>query len=181
MVRSVANRVMWVGKATVFLVGLAVILALVFWVANVVLRMGGKPFLPGESDRINGISQQVGSDGGAGRALVVEPLARRRTPQGYAHVSVGGTTPTFDPARSKGVNDVVTIQGSDARYCFDLTFKPKVAVGSPVINHSAIVATATPPDNFNQNCPEGYRDAAVRTYASQTGAEVPVSFKIVFR
>jgi hypothetical protein len=152
MVRSVVNRVMWVGRATVFMVGLAVILALVFWVANVVLGVGGKPFLPGEPDRINTITQQIGS-GGADQTLAVEPLARRRAPQGYAHVNVGGTTPTFDPTRSKGVNDVVTIQGSDARYCFDLTFKPNVAVGSPFINNNAVVATATPPDTLTRTAP----------------------------
>lgn len=67
-----------------------------------------------------------------------------------------------------------------SRVCFDLAFVPDVAVGSPFINNAAIVATATPPDNFNQNCPEGFRDAAVRTY-SNAGVEEPVSFKIMFR
>ncbi len=34
MIRSVAGKVMWVGRATVFLMGVAVILALLFGVAS---------------------------------------------------------------------------------------------------------------------------------------------------
>ena len=158
--------------------GLAVILVLLFVAANMVLGTGGKLFTPGESGETNGITQLVESDAGEERVLEVEPVARRRAPQGYAHVNVDGT---FDPSRSKGVNDVTTDAGGPGRYCFDLTFTPNVVVGSPFINNSAVVATATPPDNFNIPCPEGYRDAAVRTYASQDGSAVPVSFKIMFR
>ena len=146
-------------------------------------RAGLSPLLKNE------ILQHIRSDAGAGQVLSVEPLARRRPPpQGYAHVNLGTTStpPTFDPARSKGVNGVTAVQDSGSgqyipsRVCFDLTFTPNVAGGSPFINNAAIVATATPPDNLNQNCPEGYRDAAVRTYAN-AGTETPVSFKIIFR
>ena len=50
MIRSVFGKVMWVGRATVFLAGLAVILALVFGVALVALAgMGGAP--PSTSER----------------------------------------------------------------------------------------------------------------------------------
>ena len=37
MVRSAASKVMWVGRATVFVVGLAVIMALLFGVATMAL------------------------------------------------------------------------------------------------------------------------------------------------
>ena len=109
----------------------------------------------------------------------MEPVARRRAPpQGYAHVNYDGT---FDPARLKGVNDVVKTAPTSGRYCFDLTFVPNVVVGSPFINNNATVATATPPDTFNIACSAGYRDAAVRTYAADDSSEVSVSFKIMFR
>ena len=89
---------------------------------------------------------------------------------------------TFDPARSKGVNDSVKTAPTEGRYCFDLTFVPNVVVGSPFINNNATVATATLPDAFNIACPEGYRDAAVRTYAANTSAEISdVSVNIMFR
>ena len=54
MVRSVLGKVMWVGRATVFLVGLAVILALVFGVATsafAALSKPGDPFKLGWSTR----------------------------------------------------------------------------------------------------------------------------------
>jgi hypothetical protein len=179
MLRSAVSKVMWVGRATVFLVGLGVILAVLFWAVAIVLGAAGKPSFSGDAEQANGISPLVGSDAGADRVLDVEPVGRRKPPpQGYAHVNVNGT---FDPNRSKGVNGISTDAGGPGRYCFDLTFKPNVVVGSPFINNSAVVATATPPDNFNIACPEGFRDAAVRTYASEDGAAVPVSFKIMFR
>ena len=180
MLRSVASKVMWVGRATVFAVGLAVILALLLVAASMVLGTGGKPSIPGESGQTNGTSRLVGSDAGAERVLDLEPLARRRTlTQGYAHVNNDGT---FDPTRSKGVKRVTKTAPNTGKYCFDLAFTPNVVVGSPFINNNATVATATPPDNFFISCPEGYQDAAVRTYAANTSAEVSdVSFKIMFR
>lgn len=41
MLRSAASKVMWVGRATIFLVGLAVILALLFGVVSTALAHGG--------------------------------------------------------------------------------------------------------------------------------------------
>ena len=46
MLRTTASKVMWVGRTTVFAVGLVVILALMFVAANMVLGIGGKS-LPG--------------------------------------------------------------------------------------------------------------------------------------
>lgn len=48
MIRSAAGKVMWVGRATVFMVGLAVILALVFGAATTAMGADGKPFLLGK-------------------------------------------------------------------------------------------------------------------------------------
>jgi hypothetical protein len=56
MIRSVFGKVMWVGRATVFLVGLAVILALVFGVATAAfaaLSKPGDPFKLGVVNEIN--------------------------------------------------------------------------------------------------------------------------------
>ncbi len=51
MVRSTVGKVMWIGRATVFLVGLAVILALVLGVASTALGADGKPSLVGQLQR----------------------------------------------------------------------------------------------------------------------------------
>ena len=62
MIRSILSRVMWVGRATVFTVGLAVTLALMLGVVTVALAaVPGDPFRLGRSNTINAISTLVGS------------------------------------------------------------------------------------------------------------------------
>ena len=67
MVRRAATKVMWVGRATVFLVGLAVILALVVGVASTAFGANGKPFLLGKKNVASAVSTLVRR--GAGPAL----------------------------------------------------------------------------------------------------------------
>jgi hypothetical protein len=189
VVRSVASKVMWVRRATVFLVGFAVILALLFGVAYVVLGAGGKSFLSGNSGQTDGISQLVGSDAGADQVLAVEPLARRRAPtQGSAQVLPACTTAptpvcTFEDSKAvKGVTRT-TPPGSGVAnlYCFDLAFIPHVAVASPFVNNNAVVATAARED-VPASCTAPYTDAAARTYAADTGENrADIGFAIVFR
>jgi hypothetical protein len=63
MVRSTVSKVMWVGRVTVFLVGLAVILAGLFGVANAALAGTGvgATFNLGKLNTVNRLSQLVGS------------------------------------------------------------------------------------------------------------------------
>jgi hypothetical protein len=63
MLRSAASKVMWVGRATVFLVGLAVIVAMVLGVASAALAGTGigDTFDLGRLNTVNRISQLVGS------------------------------------------------------------------------------------------------------------------------
>ena len=68
MVRSVFGKVMWVGRATVFLVGLAVILALIFGVATAAfaaLSKPGDPFKLGVVNEIDRLTTLVGAKAGA--------------------------------------------------------------------------------------------------------------------
>jgi hypothetical protein len=68
MVRIVFSKVMWVGRATVFLVGLAVILALIFGVATAAfaaLSKPGDPFKLGVVNEINRLTTLVGAKAGA--------------------------------------------------------------------------------------------------------------------
>ncbi len=64
------SKVMWVGRATVFLVGLAVILALVLGVATTALGANGKPFLLGKKNVASAISTLVKQ--GPGPALKLQ-------------------------------------------------------------------------------------------------------------
>ena len=175
MARSLVDKVMWVGRATVFSVGLVAILALLFAVAYVAFGT-----LSGNADQPPGISQQLGS-GGADQVLSLDPLAVRQGPtRGFARVEADGD---FDPTRSVEVIDVQELAGQTGVYCFDLTFRPKVAVGSPFINNAAFIATSTYPDGGvspRDDCPAGYRDLAVKTYGSDGAPHGDVNFDIVF-
>lgn len=104
-------------------------------------------------------------------------------PRGYAHVEIDGGIDADYP--SEGVNGVVVPTDDFSLYCFDLTFTLKAAVGATHINNSGVVATATPSaDPFSNpipgRCQTPLRDAAVRTYGSDTGSGTAINFQIVF-
>ena len=62
MLRSAVSKVMWVGRATVFMVGLAVILALVFGIASRALGANGQAWILGQGN----VATAITSLGGAG-------------------------------------------------------------------------------------------------------------------
>lgn len=101
-------------------------------------------------------------------------------PRGYANVLINGG---FDPARSKGINSVVVSTEPTAgtnTYCFDLAFAPKIAVASPFLANSAVVATTTAPNPMLTNdCPDTHEDAAARTFGSSANPE-RINFQIIF-
>jgi hypothetical protein len=176
MLKSAASKVIWVGRATVFMVGLAVILALAFAAASTVL--GGRS-LPGYYNQIDPITQLVGSD--AGGNLNMEPMAMRRQieyPRGYAQVNVSLTAVTL--TGSKGVNDVKRSTTDNSVYCFDLKFVPRAAVASGHINNNATVGIGLG-SAIPAGCPAGYRDATGRTFAANTSeARSDLNFNIIF-
>ncbi len=65
--KSIFGKVMWVGKGTVFLVGLSVILAAVMGVASMAFAAKGKPFILGKSNVATKVSTLIKK--GAGPAL----------------------------------------------------------------------------------------------------------------
>ena len=181
MLKGAVGKVMWVGRATVFAVGLAVILALAFAAASMVLGVNGGRTLPGDYDHINPITQLVGSDAGANQVLSVDPLAMRRqieVPRGYAQVNVSPTTVTL--TGSKGIKGVVRHPSATGVYCFDLAFSPKTAVASAHINNNATVGTALG-SAVPSGCPASHREAAAKTYAGNTSEALnDINFNIVF-
>ena len=70
MLRSAARKVMWVGRATVFLVGIAVILALLFGEASMAFARDGEFLLLGERNVAQSLSTLVNQ--GTGPALSLE-------------------------------------------------------------------------------------------------------------
>jgi hypothetical protein len=78
MLRNAARKVMWVGRATVFVVGLAVILALVLGVATAALGANGDFFRVGQSNFASAVSVLDKSGAGPALRLLVDsgaPLA----------------------------------------------------------------------------------------------------------
>ena len=66
MLRSAAGKIMWVGKATTFCVGLAVVLALVLSVGSAALAaLPGDPFKLGQTNRVDHLSALVSDLSGA--------------------------------------------------------------------------------------------------------------------
>jgi hypothetical protein len=65
MIKSMAGKVVWVGRATVFLVGLAVILALVVGVATSALGANGQSFLLGKGNLATAITKLTGNVNGS--------------------------------------------------------------------------------------------------------------------
>ena len=60
MIKSALGKVMWVGRATVFLVGLAVILAMVLGLATAAFSATGGNFILGQSNSANAPTTLVG-------------------------------------------------------------------------------------------------------------------------
>jgi hypothetical protein len=74
MLRSAASKVMWVGRATVFLVGLAVILALVFGMASTAFGANGGNFILGSlNNSATAITKLSGTVGGGSALQVSNP------------------------------------------------------------------------------------------------------------
>ena len=191
MVRSVFGKVMWVGRATVFLVGLSVILALMFGVASMAFARDGQSFLLGARNVASSVSTLVKQ--GAGPALSLEvgsgaPMkvnsttrvaklnadmvdgmhASQLAPRAYARVDLHGNLIT---GTSKGINGVVTrtpsgsnpvdANDTDNLYCFDLKFDDPKAVVGSPFINNN--ATIATTNERVSPCPES-TDASVRTY-----------------
>ena len=67
---SVLKKVMFVGRATTFMVGLAVIVALTVGVAGAAFGANGANFMLGKTNMANAITQLVGSV--AGPSLLID-------------------------------------------------------------------------------------------------------------
>ena len=184
MARGVVDRIVWVGKGAVLLVGLAVTFALMFAgaiaAANAVLGSGDGTVLSIEPDG-GGPPAQLAETDEADLGLAAEPVAVRRQiefPRGYAQVNVTSATVTL--SGSKGINGVRRSTTDNSVYCFDLAFAPRVAVASANINNNATVGTVLG-GGVPSACPAGFKDAAARTYgANDSLPHSDINFGIVF-
>lgn len=87
MVRSVVSKVMWVGRATVFMAGLAVIIALVLGVATAAFGANGDPFILGQAG--NSASRVTGLVGNVADATKSALRVRNSGPGSALELRVG--------------------------------------------------------------------------------------------
>lgn len=105
MVRSTASKVMWVGRATVFLVGLAVILALIFGVASTALGANGDNFRLGKKNVASAISRLIKQGPGPALKLQVgagQPPLAVNSPARVANLNA-------DRLDGKSANDLIRV------------------------------------------------------------------------
>src|SRR5215212_6307595 len=115
MLRTTVSKVMWVGRATVFLVGLAVILALVVGVASTAFGANGDFWKLGRSNAATNITALGGALGVDGPMLSLvnnnagtnDTALRLEVQSGEAPMSINSTT------RVDGLN-ADQVDGQDA-------------------------------------------------------------------
>src|SRR5215216_6847670 len=74
MIKSTLGKVMWVGRATVFLMGLALMLALIFGVASTAFGANGGNFILGSlNNTATAITKLTGTVGGGPALQVSNP------------------------------------------------------------------------------------------------------------
>lgn len=100
MLRSAVSKVMWVGRATVFLVSLAVILAILFGVATTALGASDKPFILGKRNVATQVSKLINK--GPGPAL---NLAVKNGQPPLVVNADSGTATNLDADQLDGKND----------------------------------------------------------------------------
>jgi hypothetical protein len=113
MIRSTVKKVMWVGRATVFMVGLAVILALVLGVATTALGATGGNFILGKAN--NTASTPTGLISTLADAAKSALIVQNRSGGPALDLRVGNTSvPANDVAPMKvNSNKVVTNLNAD--------------------------------------------------------------------
>jgi hypothetical protein len=128
--RILAGKVMWVGRAAIFLVGVSVILALIFGVASTALGANGKPFLLGKKNVATAVSTLLKR--GAGPAL---------------RLSVGSGPPLAVNSSAKVTNlNADSIDGQDVTH-IGVNGLQRVEVESP--------SNSISPKQITASCPDG--------------------------
>jgi hypothetical protein len=101
MLRSAASKVMWVGRATVFMVGLAVILGLLFGVASMAFARDGQSFILGQKNVASSLSTLVRHGTGPGLSIQTDDGPPLRTNSRYKVTNLNA-----DRVDNKSANDI---------------------------------------------------------------------------
>ena len=149
MARSAFSKVMWVGRATVFMVGLAVVLALLFGVATTALGATGGNFILGQGNVAAAVSRLAGNVPGGPALQVSNPNTKtgsRALQLGVAQgkaplaVNVGAGTATnlsadeLDGKDSEQILPLVRAQKDPTPFLADTVTGPNAQTNSVSIN-----------------------------------------------
>lgn len=167
MLRNGVGKVMWVGKAAVFVVGISVILAVVFGVAATAFAANGKPFVLGRVNVASAISTLAKQGPGPALNLVVgagQPPIKVNSQGKVANLNAdlvdGKDASSFLEASGTASNS----NRLDGKYADQ--FMPRFAsrVGERSASDSSSAKTVT------ASCPDGQR--VVDGYAAVESPEV---------
>ena len=116
MLRSVASKVMWVGRATVFLIGLAVVLALVVGVASAAFGANGGNFILGNPNVATAITKLTMQGTANGSALQVTQQSTGTNASGVGVTVPAGKAPIkVNAGAGKATNlDADKLDGKEA-------------------------------------------------------------------
>lgn len=141
MLKSATSKVMWLGRATVFVVGLAVILALTVGLASTALAGSGvgATFNLGKTNTVNAISKLVGSV--AGPSLMIDNNSTNSAATALNLQVEAGKAPMMVNSTAKVANLT-----SDKVDGVDLPLSGHIDVDPPSVGaHSCIQSSVTIP------------------------------------
>lgn len=116
MLRSTVGKVMWVGRATVFLVGLAVILALVVGAASTALGANGQALVLGSAtNAATALTKLTGNVAGKPAVQIVNPNTAAGSQALQLLVAAGKPPLVVNPTAGKATNlDADKVDGKNA-------------------------------------------------------------------
>ena len=175
MKKMLFSKVMWIGRATIFLVGLAVILALVLGAASVAFGADGKPFILGKATnaatKVTGLIGKVAT----GSALVV------KNPSGGSALDLqvdGGQAPLkVNPEAGTATNlSADELDGEDAS-AYQHRVSGECAAGSAIRSIGSDGTTvACEPDDDGGTAVQSFKEELGTADRGPNEADDPVSY-----
>lgn len=128
MARSAFSKVMRVGRATLFMVGLAVVLALLLGVATMALGATGGNFILGQGNAASAVSKLVGNVPGGSALLVSNPSTGTNSKALQLGVAEGNAPLAVNAAAGTATNlSADELDGKDFRQILPLVRAQKDA------------------------------------------------------
>ncbi len=148
MIKTAASKVMWVGRATVFLVGLAVILALVLGMATMAFAANGNNFVLGVlNNSATAITKLTGNVSGKPALQVSNPNTAAGSKALQLDVADGNAPLTVNATAGKATNlNSDTLDGLDST---------QIGVNGLQLIKNSTAFNSDSPKSVTVTCPSG--------------------------